>query len=73
MNDLEHIDNNSIKHFGVCFILSCFGLIGASCALGAAITKEYCDNLYVKHWCWWDIVADGLGIIFGLLINYLIF
>lgn len=49
---MAHIDKNSLKHFSVCFLLSLVGAYGMSVAIGAAITKEYCDKQSYGHWCW---------------------
>ena len=70
---MKHIDKNSLKHFAACFIPSLFGLYGASFAAGAAITKEYFDKQVGGHWCWWDLLADLIGIIVGGAIHLLIF
>ena len=70
---MTHIDKNSIKHFSVCFLLSLIGAYGMSVAIGAAITKEYCDKQSYGHWCWWDILFDTLGCILGYSTRYLIF
>lgn len=72
-NCIKHIDKNSILHFGVNFILSFIGgFYGASAALGASITKEWCDKKYGGHICGADIVFDILGISSGLLLNMFI-
>lgn len=70
---MTHIDKNSIKHFGACFLLSLCGLYGVCIAIGAALTKEYCDKQSYGHWCWWDISFDTLGCILGYGTHYLIF
>lgn len=70
---MNHIDKDSIKHFSVCFLLSLVGAYGMSVAIGAAITKEYCDKQSYGHWCWWDILFDTLGCILGYGTRYLIF
>lgn len=70
---MTHIDNNSIKHFGACFLLSLCGLYGVCIAIGAALTKEYYDKQSYGHWCWWDILFDTLGCILGYGTHYLIF
>lgn len=63
------------KHFGVCLGIS---LVSTLAAIGAALWKEYKDSKTTEnHWCWNDLLADGLGIITGTsircLIIYLIF
>lgn len=71
---MKHIDKNSLKHFGVNYALaSVGGLYGVSAGAAASLTKEYCDTIYGKHWCWWDIVFDTLGLALGELTHYLIF
>ena len=34
---MTHIDKNSLKHFGVCFILSLCGLYGVCIAMGGSL------------------------------------
>lgn len=41
---MTHIDKNSLKHFGVCFILSLIGAYGMSASIGASVTKEWDDQ-----------------------------
>lgn len=68
---LKHVDKNSVKHFGVCFGLSLlFGWAGFFTALGAGVTKEWCDKEYGNHWCWADLGFDILGMVAGILINH---
>ena len=70
---MAHVDRNSIKHFGVCFLLSLLGLYGVSAAVGASLSKEYYDKKTYGHWCWWDILFDTLGCILGYGTHCLIF
>lgn len=43
-------------------------------AAGMAIGKEYGDEKASgNHWCWWDLLADFIGIAFGSAIRYLVF
>ena len=45
-------------------------LFGAVFALGLSIGKEMGDkNNPNSGWSWGDLVADGLGILIGILIN----
>lgn len=71
---MTHIDKNSLKHFGICYLLSLEGEHGVCIAIGASITREY-DNSQTKgnHWCWWDILFDTLGCLLGYGTHYLIF
>ena len=53
---------------GACFLS--FGwhciIIGAMFALGLGLGKEYGDKHATgNHWCWWDILADLIGITIG--------
>ena len=70
---MKHIDKNSIKHFGICYLLSLEGEHGVCIAIGASLTKEYCDKKTYGHWCWWDILFDSLGCILGYGTRCLIF
>ena len=70
---MTHIDKNSYKHFTVCFILSLIGAYGMSVAIGAAITKEYCDKQSYGHWCWFDLLFDFLGCAVGMAAHWWIF
>ena len=70
---MVHVDRNSIKHFGVCFLLSLLGLYGVSAAVGASLTKEYYDKKTYGHWCWWDILFDTLGCAVGMTVHWWIF
>ena len=37
--------------------------IGYITALAFGIGKEFYDSRKVgNHWCWWDLVADGVGV-----------
>lgn len=55
------------KHFFVCLILS---IIFPILAIIAAIGKEIYDSKQEgNHFCWKDIVADGIGIILGSIIH----
>ena len=65
------IPQDKIKHFAVCVILS---LISPMLAVGASLGKEYGDKGAIgNHWCWWDLLADLIGIIVGGAIHLLIF
>lgn len=55
------------KHFFVCLVLS---IICPILAIIAAIGKEIYDSKQEgNHFCWKDIVADGIGIILGSTIH----
>ena len=70
---MAHIDKNSIKHFGACFLLSLCGLYGVCIAIGAALTKEWYDKQSYGHWCWFDLLFDFLGCASGMGIHWWIF
>jgi uncharacterized protein YfiM (DUF2279 family) len=58
------------KHFFVCLILS---IICPILAIIAAIGKEIYDSKQQgNHFCWKDIVADGIGIILGSIVHTII-
>ena len=62
---MKHVDKNSLKHFGVCLLLSLIGAYGVAAAIGASLTKEYYDKKSYGHWCWMDLFFDGLGCVTG--------
>lgn len=71
---IKHLDKNSIKHFGVCFLLSLLGSYGVAFALGASVTKEWKDSKEKNnHWCWVDLTVDVIGCICGYLVHWLFF
>lgn len=58
------------KHFFVCLVLS---IITPILAIIAAIGKEIYDSKQEgNHFCWKDIVADGIGIILGSIVHTII-
>lgn len=36
--------------------------------IAAAFSKELYDRMKYKHFCWYDILADGIGLIVGTII-----
>lgn len=70
---MKHVDKNSLKHLAVCLLISLAGLYGVTCAVGAALTKEWCDRQSYGHWCWMDLLFDGLGCGIGYVIHCLVF
>lgn len=70
---INHIDKNSLKHFGVCFLLSLLGLYGVAAAVGASLTKEWYDKQSYGHWCWVDLFFDTLGCVVGYGLHCLLF
>lgn len=61
------IGKDKTKHFAVCFATAAaLGIPGVWLAAGLALGKEYGDkNAAGNHWCWWDLLADALGIAAG--------
>ena len=48
-------------------------LFGAVFALGLSLGKEFGDKNNPKSgWSWGDLVSDALGILVGLIINFLV-
>ena len=42
------------------------GIVATAFTLGLALGKEFGDSrAYGNHWCWWDLLADLLGILTG--------
>lgn len=64
------LPKDKVYHFAVCALLT---LIHPCLAIGAAIGKEYGDKgAPGNHWCWWDLLADAVGVIVGVTIQWLI-
>lgn len=73
LSKLTGIRPDLFLHFGCCFVPSLFGLYGSVFAIGLGIGKEYGDSHAVGNkWDWLDILADVLGCVVGLGVNYLI-
>ena len=64
---------DKLMHFSLCFILSIFGWIGVVFAAGWSIGKETGDYFNKDSgWSWRDLMADGLGILAGLGLYYMV-
>ena len=60
-------DRDKRLHFAVCLLLA---IISPMLAIGAALGKEYGDkNAKGNHWCWLDLLADGLGVLVGGVVH----
>lgn len=70
MKDKDYFGLDKIKHAFVCFMIA---LYSTEAAISAALAKEYGDsNAKGNHWCWWDLVADMIGIVLGTIVRILI-
>lgn len=68
----DFIPADKAFHFIACFIPAFFG--NYNLAIGIAVGKEVGDMFSQgNRWSWGDILADGLGIVAGLIIHKLIF
>lgn len=64
--DMKHKDK--LLHFAVCLIT---GIFSPMLAVGLALGKEYGDKQSSNNeWCWYDMLANGLGIATALLFKY---
>lgn len=62
---------DKFKHFGASYA---WAVVHPMAAVGAGVTKEYCDSEDKdNHWCWKDIVWDLLGTVLGSITHYIIF
>lgn len=63
----HYVGKDKLYHFIVCL----FGSLLHPClGIGLALGKEYGDyKAHNNHWCWYDIIADLLGIIIGSIIR----
>lgn len=63
---------DKICHGAICFIISLVGTlffnwwIGLILAVLAGILKEVYDAKWGTGWDWYDVIADGIGLILGL-------
>lgn len=68
----DFIPSDKAFHFIACFVPALFG--NYNLAIGFAVGKEVGDMFAQgNRWSWGDILADGLGIVAGLIIHKLIF
>ena len=58
---------DKFTHFALCFaVVFVLGAPGVWLAAGLSLGKECGDgNAMGNHWCWWDLLADALGIAAG--------
>lgn len=67
MKDIDYIGKDKLYHLAACLAVSVFD---TEAAIAAALAKEYGDSkAYGNHWCWWDLVADTIGIAIGTTIR----
>lgn len=63
-------DKDKLKHMGVCL---CASIVSPMLAVGLALGKEYGDSkARGNHWCWNDLYADGIGIVVGAVLHYVL-
>lgn len=61
---------DKILHFLVCFLAA---IISPMFSFGLALGKEYGDSKASgNHWCWWDILADAIGLVAGTILHIII-
>lgn len=81
------IQKDKLQHYLVNLIVSYFTALLVFCytqdessaaysgffnASGLSLGKEYGDKYAPgNHWCWWDLLADYLGNVTGILLFYL--
>lgn len=67
MKDKDIFGKDKWMHLAVSLAVA---VLSPLMALGLAIGKEYGDcKASGNHWCWWDMLADGIGIIYGTAIR----
>lgn len=71
----KYIKLDKVYHFMFCFLLSfSFGTHGVFASISASLTKEFSDSINPNSkWCWYDILADLLGILVGYPLGLIIF
>lgn len=88
INVINMIPQDKIEHFFVCLIacmstgtfaslftdVETASFIAAAATTGLALGKEYGDKKAVgNHWCWWDLLADAIGMLLGIAIIVLLY
>lgn len=63
-------DSNHWKHIIACFILSLF--LGATAGIAAGVTAEWKDKQWGGQFDWSDIIADIIGVIFGIGVRHIL-
>ena len=64
------MEKDKILHFLVCFVAA---IISPLFSLGLELGKEYGDSKAPgNHWCWWDILADAIGLVAGTILHIII-
>ena len=67
---IGNMRRDKILHFLVCFLAA---IISPMFSLGLALGKEYGDSKAAgNHWCWWDILADAVGLVAGTILHIII-
>ena len=67
MNDKDYMGKDKLYHLAACLAVSVYS---TEAAFAAALAKEYDDSKeHGNHWCWWDLVADTIGIAIGTTIR----
>ena len=61
------IGKDKFKHFAVCLLAA---IIHPMLAIGLGLGKEYGDSKAKgNRWDWYDIIADGIGMVAGIVIR----
>ena len=67
---IGNMRRDKILHILVCFVSA---IISPMFSLGLALGKEYGDSKAAgNHWCWWDILADAVGLVAGTVLHIII-
>lgn len=72
------VQSDKVLHFLVCFVITFVlsfinPIFGAFVALIIGLYKEFTDSHKVgNYWSWGDIIADIVGICFGIILYLLI-
>ena len=74
---IRKIPKDKLMHAGVNFGLALFCIwdygLGIGLCIGASLGKVYGDSKSTgNHWCWWDLLADAIGMGLGILASWVI-
>ena len=78
VKDFAQKNTDKILHFLVCyaivFTFIAFGhlFIGLAIAVLLSFCKELYDKISYNGWSWFDLLADSIGILLGILVGILL-
>ncbi len=74
---LTYATNDKALHFLYAFFITCisvaiYGWLGLIIPIAVSFGKETYDHYFGTGWDWYDLIADGVGVVIGVLTILLI-